>query len=109
LVLHVSIIKKCTRAEEFHHANASLAERGGAREPNTGLAWKVFCRPQSRGSQVKLIKRILLGIVVLSTTQVMAKAEDDAATEIRLLKEKLKNSSSASMRRAGRKPTRGEN
>ena len=39
---------------------------------------------------MKLIKRILLGIVVLSTTQVMAKADNDAATEIRLLKEKLK-------------------
>jgi len=39
---------------------------------------------------VKLIKGILLGIVVLSMSQVIAKADDDAATEIRLLKAKLK-------------------
>jgi hypothetical protein len=40
---------------------------------------------------VKLIEGILLGIVVLSTSQVViAKADDDAATEIRLLKAKLK-------------------
>ena len=37
-----------------------------------------------------MIKGILLGIVVLSTSQVTAKADVDAATEIRLLKEKLK-------------------
>jgi outer membrane murein-binding lipoprotein Lpp len=39
---------------------------------------------------VKLIKGILLGIVVLSTSQVTAKADDDAATQIRLLKAQLK-------------------
>lgn len=66
--------------------------RGGARKAkSTGRAWKVFCRPQSRGFRVKLIKGFLLGIVVLSTSQVViAKADDDAATEIRLLKAKLK-------------------
>jgi hypothetical protein len=46
--------------------------------------------PSEQGVQVKLIKGILLGIVVLSTSQVTAKADVDAATEIRLLKEKLK-------------------
>jgi outer membrane murein-binding lipoprotein Lpp len=39
---------------------------------------------------VKLIKGILLGIVVLSACQTTAKAEDDAATQIRLLKAQLK-------------------
>jgi hypothetical protein len=39
---------------------------------------------------VKLIKGILLGIVVLSASQVTAKADDDAASQIRLLKAQLK-------------------
>ena len=39
---------------------------------------------------MKLIEGILLGIAVLSTSQTTAKADDDAATEIRLLKAQLK-------------------
>ncbi len=39
---------------------------------------------------MKLIKGILLGIVVLSASQGIAKADDDTATEIRLLKAQLK-------------------
>jgi hypothetical protein len=39
---------------------------------------------------VKLIKGILLGIVVLATSQATARANDDTATEIRLLKAQLK-------------------
>jgi len=39
---------------------------------------------------MKLIKGIVLGIVVLSTSQATAKADDDAATQIRLLKAQLK-------------------
>ena len=39
---------------------------------------------------MKLIKGILLGIVVLATSQTTARADDDTATEIRLLKAQLK-------------------
>jgi len=39
---------------------------------------------------VRLTKAILVGTVVLATSHVVAKAEDDAATEIRLLKAQLK-------------------
>jgi hypothetical protein len=49
-----------------------------------------FLLPSEQGVEVKLIKGILLGIVVLSTSQATAKADDDAATELRLLKAKLK-------------------
>jgi hypothetical protein len=49
-----------------------------------------FLPPSEQGVEVKLLKRFLLGIVVLSVNQVTAKADDDAATEIRLLKVKLK-------------------
>ena len=41
---------------------------------------------------MKCLKRILLGIVVLSTSQATAKADDEAATEIRLLKAQLEKS-----------------
>jgi len=46
--------------------------------------------PLEQGVEVKLIKGILLGIVALSASQVAAKADDDTATEIRLLKAQLK-------------------
>jgi outer membrane murein-binding lipoprotein Lpp len=39
---------------------------------------------------VRLIKGILLGVVVLATSQATARADDGAATEIRLLKAQLK-------------------
>jgi hypothetical protein len=49
-----------------------------------------FSAASEQGVQVKLIKGILLGIVALSTSQTIAKADDDAATQIRLLKAQLK-------------------
>jgi outer membrane murein-binding lipoprotein Lpp len=51
---------------------------------------EILCCPQNKGVKVKLMKGILLGIVALSSSQVTAKADDDAASQIRLLKAQLK-------------------
>jgi len=56
---------------------------------------------------VEVDKGILLGIVVLSMSQVIAKADDNAADrDPSTQSETEKNLSSASMRRARRKPGR---
>jgi hypothetical protein len=46
--------------------------------------------PSEQGVQVKLIKGILLGIVALTTSQAIAKADDGTTKDIRLLKAELK-------------------
>src|SRR5258708_7548445 len=58
--------------------------------PNLQALRLKFLPPSEQGVQVKLIKGILLGIVVLATSQATARADDDTATEIRLLKAQLK-------------------